>query len=106
MKRAAEDIASLGFSLQWSQERAAALKSGDTLLWVHGRRHRMGALPPTDSRLLRRVEVIAMTPDIIVTDFGKYHLSNGRNLFAACGCKRFCDCYGSVYLPAEQVIIY
>ncbi|MBN2869431.1 MAG: hypothetical protein JXK04_00585 [Campylobacterales bacterium] len=90
-------------------ESLGALREWDPLLlldaalpvhavWVHTAREKHARLDPLDERLVRTVTVLEIRGEVIKTDFGSYALSTGKNMFYACGCKRFCDCYGQLYL--------
>ena len=80
------------------------LQPGDTLLWIHEKRKEYTDLDPMDNRLVHTVRVRKVTDERIVTNFGTY-LHNGINVFRACGCKRFCDCWGRLYQMDETVAV-
>lgn len=78
------------------------IQAGGKLWWNHTQKHRFGDLDPSDPRLKKQVNVKSIHQDIIRTDFGSYQMENGKNVDIPCGCKRFCDCYGS--LDLSQVL--
>jgi hypothetical protein len=94
-----EELERLGATREWDAEKARALRPDHELLWVHNRRQKFSAVNPDDMRLLRRVKVLKIDDYDITTNFGKYAVETGRNVHDACGCMRFCDCYGRLYLP-------
>lgn len=73
------------------------VKVGDTLIWKHIKydefvnKHKI-------EKIYKKVTVRFTTEEFIKTDFGTYDIKTGKNQFEACGCNRFCDCYGKVYL--------
>lgn len=95
------EVMAFGILPEWDEQTARKLRKGDRLLWVHTKRSRYSSLDPADEKLLKRVTVTGETDELILTDFGKYRFRDGRNHFEACGCKRFCDCYGRLYLFAS-----
>jgi len=92
------EIAHYRIAPEWDETAARRLSAGDRLLWIHTKRSHYSSLDPADEKLLKTVIVTGMTTDLLLTDFGKYRFSDGKNQFEACGCKRFCDCYGKLYL--------
>ncbi len=97
-----EELSDLGATREWDALRARSLLAPEgELLWVHNRRQKFSSIEPADARLLRRVKILKIDAYDITTDFGRYSLDTGRNVHDACGCMRFCDCYGRLYLPAE-----
>ena len=96
-----EELTQLGADREWDAERARSLQPEQELLWVHNRRQKFSSLEPADARLLRRVRVLKIDAFDITTNFGKYSLETGCNVHEACGCTRFCDCYGRLYLPRK-----
>lgn len=68
------------------------------VLWVHQTREKFDRLSRSDPRLVRRINVLEIRGEVIRTDFGSYALMSGKNMFSPCGCRRFCDCYGQLYL--------
>ena len=93
-----EEVESLGIVSDWDGAAAQQLRTGDKLLWIHTKRAHYTSLPPDDEKLIRELTVTGLAHGYIMTDYGKYRIENGRNQFEACGCKRFCDCYGRLYL--------
>lgn len=82
----------------WDPEAALLLEPGATLLWVHEKRHEFPKLSPEDPKLVRKVTIKWIREGLVKTDFGTYRLEDGKNSAYACGCKRFCDCYGKLWL--------
>ncbi len=81
----------------WDKERAKTLKAGDKLLWKHKKyRDYVGQIE--EEKLQKVVTINSINELEIKTDFGDYNIETGRNTFEACGCKRFCDCYGVLEL--------
>lgn len=93
-----EELSRLGAIREWDAERAGALTIQSEMLWVHNRRRKFSSLQQDDGRLIRRVTILGITDFDITTNFGRYALQTGRNVHEACGCKRYCDCYGRLYL--------
>ena len=94
-----EELSALGVTREWDAQQARALAMQSELLWVHNRRQKFTSLELNDERLIRHVTVLGINDYDITTNFGRYSLENGRNVHDACGCMRFCDCYGRLYLP-------
>lgn len=94
------ELSELGVVRDWDESAAKALHPGINLIWVHNHRKRY-ASTQNESCLIRSVEIIKIDQHDITTDFGKYSLKTGRNIHNACGCMRFCDCYGRLYLPRD-----
>jgi hypothetical protein len=69
---------------------------GDQLLWRHRRAKELQDQATHPEQLQRIIRVTAVYEDYIKTTFGDYLRCNGLNTDAACGCKRFCDCFGQV----------
>jgi hypothetical protein len=69
---------------------------GDKLLWRHRRASELREQATCSEQLQRTITVKAIFTDYIKTDFGDYFCSNGLSVHTACGCKRFCDCWGEV----------
>ncbi len=97
-----EELFSLGALREWNSDIAKALPQNSELLWVHNRRKKFTSIAQHDDRLVRRVNIVKIDQYDITTNFGRYSLENGNNVHDACGCKRFCDCYGRLYLLASQ----
>lgn len=97
-----EEIARFAILPEWEAISARSLQKGDRLLWIHTKRAHYTSIPSDDEKMIRHVTVTGMTDDLILTDFGKYRIESGKNQYEACGCKRFCDCYGRLYLPLAQ----
>lgn len=94
------ELETLGAIREWDPERARNLSLSAKAVWVHSSREKYHRLDPFDPCLVRTVSILRIQGDVIKTDFGSYALSTGKNIFYACGCKRFCDCYGQLYLPS------
>jgi hypothetical protein len=92
------ELESLGGERIWDRQKALSLPLPSTVLWVHSAREKHHRLDPMDPCLVRKITVLRIQGDVIKTDFGSYSLSTGKNLYYACGCKKFCDCYGQLYL--------
>jgi len=86
---------------EWDESTARTLQPIGKLLWVHNRRRKYTSLDENDSALIKMVDILKIDNYDITTDFGKYSLETGRNVHDPCGCKRFCDCYGRLYLPVN-----
>lgn len=97
-----EELSFLGAVRDWNSDIAKTLAENSGLLWVHNRRKKFTSLDQADERLIRRVNVLKIDQYDITTNFGRYSLENGKNVHNACGCMRFCDCYGRLYLLASQ----
>lgn len=93
------ELETLGAMREWDTQKALTLPIPSTLLWVHASREKYHRLDPMDPCLIKTITVQRIQGDVIKTNFGSYSLDTGRNLFYACGCKKFCDCYGQLYLP-------
>jgi hypothetical protein len=93
------ELECLGASRAWNSEIARTINVPSTILWVHSAREKFHRLDPMDSCLVKTITIERIQGDVIKTNFGSYSLDTGKNLFYACGCKKFCDCYGQLYLP-------
>lgn len=82
----------------WDAALASKLQPGDTLLWIHTKRSRFPEMEENDPKLQRIVTIKSIQGSTLKTDFGNYKIEDGKNTEIACGCKRFCDCYGNVHL--------
>lgn len=69
---------------------------GEHLLWRHRHAKELADQATSPAQLQRYVTVKAVFEDYVKTDFGDYFCSNGLSVHTACGCKRFCDCWGEV----------
>jgi len=94
------ELQTLGASRNWDKEKALSLPLPCDVLWVHSAREKHNRLDPLDPCLVKKITVLRIQGEVIKTDFGSYSLQTGKNLFYACGCKKFCDCYGQLYLLA------
>jgi len=93
-----EELTTLKALRQWDEHAAKTLQPDSELLWIHNRRRQYTSLQQDDTRLIRTVKIKRVDAYEITTDFGKYAIESGRNVHTACGCMRFCDCYGRLYL--------
>ena len=98
-----EEIARYKILPEWDEAAARSLEAGARLLWIHTKRGHYSSLDPSDAKLVKQVTLTGKTDELLLTDFGKYRLQNGKNQFEACGCKRFCDCYGQLYLFCREI---
>lgn len=92
------ELEALGATREWNREFLLSLALPVQILWVHSAREKYHRLDPYDSCLVRTLTIERIQGDVIKTDFGSYSLDSGKNIFYACGCKKFCDCYGQLYL--------
>ncbi|MDD5212651.1 MAG: hypothetical protein PHV62_09580 [Sulfuricurvum sp.] len=83
---------------EWDSQKASSLISGSSVLWVHSTREKFNRLDPMDSSLVKTITIERVQGDVIKTNFGSYSLQTGKNIYYSCGCKKFCDCYGQLYL--------
>lgn len=85
--------------MNWDKEKTKDLKNGDTLIWKHSKYNQLIKKYPKE-KLLKEVTIKMINQELIKTNFGSYSLETGKNIFQACGCMRFCDCYG--YLTTSK----
>ena len=83
-------------NLTWDKIRAKNLKVGDKLFWRH-KKYNDYVGKVEENKLIKIVTIRAVNNVEIKTDFGDYNRDTGLNMFEACGCKRFCDCYGKLF---------
>lgn len=95
------ELESLEAIREWSKAVILSLPLPSQILWVHSNREKFHRLNPLYSCLVRTITILRIQGDVIKTNFGSYSLETGKNLFYACGCKKFCDCYGQLYLLKE-----
>lgn len=95
-----QELTTLGASPVWEAQKVLSASLPFEVLWVHTTREKFHRLDPLDPRLVKRLTVTAIQGDVLKTNFGSYALHTGKNIYQACGCKRFCDCYGQLYLLA------
>ena len=93
-----EELKALGALREWEAQRVLSESVPFEVLWVHTTREKFHRLDPLDTRLVKRLTVTQVQGEVLKTNFGSYALSTGKNIFQARGCKRFCDCYGQLYL--------
>lgn len=98
-----EELSQLGAVRDWNEDIAKTLTINNKLLWVHNRRKKFTSLEQDDRRLIKRVNILGFNNCDIKTDFGDYSLESGKNVHDACGCLRFCDCYGRLYLLNDHI---
>lgn len=91
------ELEALGATREWDREFLLSLTLPAHILWVHTAREKYHRLDPYDSCLVRTLTIERIQGDVIKTDFGSYSLDTGKNIFYACGCKKYCDCYGQLY---------
>ena len=101
-----EELDRLGAVREWDETAARSLRPDTELLWVHNRRQKYTSLDKNDERLIRTVRIVKIDDYNITTNFGKYALETGRNVHDACGCMRFCDCYGRLYLYNDLLTMH
>ncbi len=92
------ELETLGAVREWDPSALLSMPLPARVLWVHTAREKHAGLHPHDERLVRTLTVLEIRAEVIRTDFGSYALATGKNMFFPCGCKRFCDCFGQLYL--------
>ncbi|MCK9372084.1 MAG: hypothetical protein M0P91_02715 [Sulfuricurvum sp.] len=92
------ELETLGATREWDIKTALSLPLPAQILWVHSTREKFQRLDPLDPCLVKTITVERISGDVIKTDFGSYNLQTGKNIYTSCGCKKFCDCYGQLYL--------
>ena len=95
------ELGALGAIREWDPLLLLDVPLPSKVLWVHHAREKFDRLSPHDPRLVRPITILDIRGEVIKTDFGSYSLSTGKNIFSPCGCKRFCDCYGQLYLLTQ-----
>lgn len=93
-----QELKTLGAVIEWDTQKVLSASLPFEVLWVHTTREKFHRLDPFDTRLIKKLTVTRIQGEVLKTNFGSYALSTGKNIFQACGCKRFCDCYGQLYL--------
>jgi hypothetical protein len=96
------ELQSLGASREWDSEHVRSLCVPSTVLWVHSTREKFHKLDPMDPSLIKTVTIERIQGDVIKTNFGSYSIDTGKNIYYSCGCKKFCDCYGQLYLIKDS----
>ena len=91
------ELESLGATREWNRDILLSLTLPAPILWVHASREKFHRLDPLDSCLVKTISILRIQGDVIKTNFGSYSLETGKNIFYACGCKKYCDCYGQLY---------
>lgn len=92
------ELEAFGAVREWDKEYLLTITLPAKILWIHSSREKFHRLDPHDPCLVRHITIQKIQGDVLKTDFGSYSLQTGKNLFYACGCKKFCDCYGQLYL--------
>ena len=72
------------------------IKAGDRLRWRHRNAQELMDVAKNPEQLERIVTVKVVFEHYLKTDFGDYFITTGCNVDPACGCKRFCNCWGKV----------
>ena len=98
------ELITLGIERVWDPQKVLALSLPASIVWVHASRQKFHRLDPLDPCLIKQITLLKIQNEVIKTDFGSYALQTGKNLFSPCGCKKFCDCYGQLYLPKEPFL--
>lgn len=96
------ELETLGASREWDVEFLRSITVPAPVLWVHSAREKHHRLDPMDPCLVKTITIERIQGDVIKTNFGSYALDTGKNIFYSCGCKKFCDCYGQLYLIKES----
>lgn len=96
------ELASFGAVREWNSRVAASITTPASVLWVHSTREKFHRIEPMDSCLVKKITILRIQGDVIKTDFGSYSIETGKNIYYSCGCKKFCDCYGQLYLLKED----
>ncbi|MDD4883443.1 hypothetical protein [Sulfuricurvum sp.] len=96
------ELDTLGALREWSSDAVRNLSLPAKILWVHSAREKFHRLDPMDSCLVKIITVERVQGEVIKTDFGSYSLDTGKNIFYSCSCKKFCDCYGQLYLLKDS----
>lgn len=97
-----EELESFGATREWDTQLTASLCVPASILWVHSGREKFHRLDPMDSCLVKIITIERIQGDVIKTNFGSYSLETGKNIYYSCGCKKFCDCYGQLYLIKDS----
>jgi hypothetical protein len=92
------ELESLGAIREWDAQKALSLSIPSPILWVHTTREKFHRLDPMDECLVKTITIERIQGDVIKTNFGSYSLGTGKNIYYSCGCKKFCDCYGQLFL--------
>jgi len=96
------ELESLGAVREWNSNALLSLALPAKILWVHSSREKFHRLDPMDPCLVKTITIERVQGDVIKTDFGSYSIDTGKNIFYSCGCKKFCDCYGQLYLLKDS----
>ncbi|AFV97645.1 MULTISPECIES: hypothetical protein [unclassified Sulfuricurvum] len=96
------ELESFGAIREWDSHTARSITAPASVLWVHSAREKFHRLDPMNSCLVKTLTIERIQGDVIKTNFGSYSLETGKNIFYACGCKKFCDCYGQLYLLKDD----
>lgn len=96
------ELEGFGATREWDSEQIRSLIVPSTILWVHSAREKFHRLDPMDTCLVKTITIERIQGDVIKTNFGSYSLETGKNIYYSCGCKKFCDCYGQLYLIKDS----
>lgn len=96
------ELEQLGALREWNSQSVRSLTVPSLILWVHSTREKFHRLDPMDSCLVKTIIIERIQGDVIKTNFGSYSIDTGKNIFYSCGCKKYCDCYGQLYLLKES----
>lgn len=96
------ELESLGAIREWDAQKVLSLSIPSPILWVHTAREKFHRLDPMDGCLVKTITIERIQGDVIKTNFGSYSLDTGKNIYYSCGCKKFCDCYGQLYLLKDS----
>jgi hypothetical protein len=96
------DLEILRATRLWDCEKVLTLHLPASILWVHSSREKFHRLDPMDSCLVKTITIERIHGGVIKTNFGSYSVETGKNLYYSCGCKKFCDCYGQLYLLKDM----
>lgn len=97
------ELESFGVIREWDSHTARSITAPASVLWVHSTREKFHRLDLMDSSLVKTITILRIQGDVIKTDFGSYSLETGKNIYYSCGCKKFCDCYGQLYLLKDNI---
>ena len=92
----------LGALREWDTQSVRSLPVPSPILWVHSGREKYHRLDPMDECLVKTITIERIQGDVIKTNFGSYSIETGKNIYYSCGCKKFCDCYGQLYLLKDS----
>jgi len=96
------ELDSLGALPGWDGGRVQTLPLPSKMLWVHANRDKSVPLDLRDTSIVKTVTALAIRETYLLTDFGSYSLSNGKNIRDHYGCHTTDDCFGQLYLLKES----